>query len=773
MNALNFSPDFSNYFNNAVIGLNNENKAERAARIKNIFSTNTPHFVDQLQARPMENINYQVLEDILGQVDQNLINEVHPYIEKIQRLATFFSLSGKTFNDYQNLDLEQIRNLQDPDLKALLMANHYNQRLAAYLNDRRNLYPQEGAFDIISSYSKQELIAMGPYLSEIRIKNPPNWNAQDVYEILAAAPNIKKLTLKECPIEVLPPLDSCERVSVTKCGLREMTSLQSCKSLDVSKTLISLFPPMPVIHDIRCEECNELIEIPSFPRLGVLYASHCKNLQRISPDMDQLFALFVRNCVALEGIAPYPNMQELICAHCNFESLPEFPWLEILNVFMCSRLRELPSLENVRELEYFGCPLIDENTIPPWLRAVDEEEDVDMFDEGMPEAPAAPGRPTLNVRVDEFEQNPLKVLLEASDSLLDGRGIPFIKYFEPNGEPDEAMDLGGLTKDFLTKTITNVLSKSNENGQLSFNPVTEFFQPILDPEREVTEHQRRGFRVLGALLNECLSKNLRIDRIIHPSVFKGITALSAEELDNMPDEPEGLPDALIFKLLFAMSPEGEENFISVFKKSAEELTAEDLQFLQGITGEGFDNPARLLEEGKQAYLQKSRYKDIFLPVVLMAKQMRSIQKLRNNDTWDMMRAAGAEKLQERIEGVLTPARVFESIVWKKNNVTQKDLDRIIGFVQRWLNEAPAVSPTALRDFVETVTSLRSISEKTVMRFGLFNLDITTFDGLPRAHTCFSSVNLSGKYSDEDYETFKTHLEALIASRKFGSGFGIR
>lgn len=720
---------YENFFNDIVSSITEENKNEAIFKIKEIFNNCTQTLIQELQADSSNKESYRILEMRLGKVDQKFIDEIHPYIEKILKIAK----AGQIIVDDENLSLPQrFENMRlkisDPNLKAYSMANLYERNF-------EDVNPTD--------FSKEELIAMGPYLKRLDLRGTENWNVQDIYDILIASPNLKELSIVSNPnIETLPPLDFCEKLFCNNCSaLRQLPNLHNCIELDCSHcTLLTSLPTLDECTTLMCNSCEELIALPNLPSCTMLDCGYC---------------------LKLTAIPSLPKGIDVDCKHCPMLSfLPELLHCTNLNCSGCSVLRTILAIPICEVLNYNFCPLLDLSTIPPQL--IRREDAIGEAIRAAEAPQILPIRKIVQVRIDELNQNPIKVLLNVGESLLQGKGIPSIQYVEANGDISEAVDSGGLSRDFLTRLIKALILKSEEKGQLSFekNSVTNNYQPILDLDKEITDDQKKGFRILGALFAECLSNDYVIDKFFHPFVFQGITSLSSQDLDALPEDLREIPNDLLFKLLFLMPLEAGTKYIQILNKLPNDLTSEDIDTLKAIIieiedeaeVELMDQRESILEKAKLAMADKIRKHDILLPIVLIAKQMRQTQVLRGDQSWDKFCELGAKSFQEKIEGQISGPLVYQSINWS-SDVLEEEAIRIKEFVRKWIEEE--ASQEELRNFVFTITGLPAISPGAKLNVNLFNRG----GNIPLVQTCFRSMDLSANF--HDYKDFKLKLKILI------------
>lgn len=747
-----------NFFDKCFIdflkNLPEENKKEKTSNIKEIFNTHSKTFISELLTYPNEKEPYLWIQKRLSQIDSQLLKEFDASIEKIQKIARALKNSPRTLTYFETLklprDLHQVRSIIDSDLKAFVMANLYER-------DKISL----------SKFSKEELIAMGPHLKTLNFKGTEDWDIQDVCDILEASPNLKELEIHHPKIESFPPLDFCEKLDCSNCkGLKQLPILLKCCTLICNGcSELIVIPELSNCQKLFCNQCLKLEEIAGLPNCLELFCESSLILKKL-PALPLCQKLYCNSCSLLQELPPLPNCIKLYCNRCL--ALTEFPPLPNCKELFCNgcpKLNFLPMLFQCDNLDCDNCRSLDRNTIPRRFR----EEDSPFENEALPEIQA------MQIRIEEINNNPLKILLEAGEYLLQGKGIPSIKFIETIDLASEGVDQGGLSKIFVTKIIEGLLSNSETQEQLSFDqdPQSMSFMPFIQSEVENLEDQKKGFRIIGALLAECIFKGYFIDRVFHLSFFHAITSLSSQELDTMPENIEDLPRELrlrLFNILY------KDDVSSILQKSPKELTFEEnhvlIKFIASFHDEQKDNAPYSInsqwffDEASLIYLNEKKARDVLLPLVLIAKQMHSSLLLKRDCTWEQLRKLGGESFQQKMEGILNPQFVFKSILWDRSRISEADGLKTKGFVEKWMNEA---SSQDLRNLVYTITGLPSLSRHSILKFELFNRGKMN---IPKAQTCFNSLDLSADYPD--YATFKPKLELLINSsiNKEESGIGL-
>lgn len=735
----NSSSSFDNYFNDLMTGLTEENKTERTLQIKEIFASQSSILISELQKNSANIGRYHTLENCLNQIDPKLTEEIHPFIEKIQRISGFLRKTDENLIDYENLNnFDQIRSIKDPDFKGYLMAKVYNRMLEEDTSLDKEDIP----------FSKEEIIAMGPYLKHFTYTGKKvNWNAQEIEDILKACPNLKSLTLKKCNIERLPPMLYCQTVSIDDCRfLRQITSIPFCKTLNCSNCpLLAASSDLPNVVNATFSNCPNLVALPALPNAQYVNCSSCQRLAVLT-DLPKCINLDCTECPSLAALPALPNCRKLDCSDCLLlAALPDLP--NAIQVFCqnCILLTAMPALPNCRRLNFLGCIALDTNTVPQRL---------------LPRGFVLNVHSGLMVNMEDMTNNPLKVLLESSKFLLEGTGIPMIKFKEADGRISRGVDAGGLTRSFLTKIIESLISNSEVNGQLPFERFeeTSFYFPVITPDLEnalIKEQQIAGYRVIGALIAECIKQNYVIDQVFPPKLFEAIFSFSSADLEAMPEPPDDLHDDVRLKLLVNMFPN--EKAIAILNKSPENLTPDEIEDLKG----GLDNEEDknkpiewIFNEVKRSYINRKNEVDRLLPAAIIAKQMHSLMTLRGM-SWDAFRSKGVEKIQEQLHGSLKADVVIKALQWKapEEGVNQEDVERTKNFVEEWVKNA---SKEDLRDFIFAITGLPSISEKSELKMKLYN---GGREIVPNVHTCFNTMDLSVNYPNQD--TFNLKLKWLV------------
>lgn len=127
---------------------------------------------------------------------------------------------------------------------------------------------------------------------------------------------------------------------------------------------------------------------------------------------------------------------------------------------------------------------------------------------------------------------------------------------------------------------------------------------------------------------------------------------------------------------------------------------------------------------------------------------------------------GAEGLQQKIEGAVSPQAVLGAIDWNEstNSLDQDRVKRTKGFVTKWIFQEKN-----LQDLLFTITGSYSLAswtetdpDGTLQQKGTrlkFELYDRAANLIPSAHTCFLSIELPINYPN--YETFYSKLDLLL------------
>lgn len=738
-----------------VENLSENNIREITPLIAEIFLKKSDELINRLTQFPNEIQLYRQLQHKLVQIDLQALEQVNPFISTIEKIAIYLS-NNKTLLprfdclSIKNLDVYFSENFMDCGLRAYVTANIVN----------RDEIP-------LRNFPKELILEMGPYLRHVDLGQVPNWNVEDVHEILKACPNVTHLIVPGM-IQTLPLLPYCEVLNCTHCDqLTHLPELPRCKKLycDYCSNLMEL-PQLPLCEILSCSHCPRLVELPALSRCTSLICFNCLSLVNLSKldhcktlkcggcvKLTELPALFLceslncSGCISLAELPLLPNCHFLDCQSCYFTELPPLPLCKFLNCFNCFLLLELPFLPICISCGYKKCFSLNAKSIPPKL-VTHLIEGVEMFE----------------IKIDELNRNPLIVLLMIGAQLLKGQSIPSIRFIEADGRASEGVDMGGVSRILINKLIQEIGFHSDAARQLSFDRDEHGYSiPVLDFQRGRTPNQINGFRALGALLSFCILNELKIDKLFSPNFYRAIVSFSSEELENMFVNSKELSDEVRFKWFSFYSNHPVVLLLNICPEELNPNQIEELKiFIELERRDESEIPLifdRLEEmrwihcEAKRLIIQRTKENDLLLPMAHIANEMRIHLCLDSYDKWEEIRAWGAEKLQEFLEGVISEEEVFNAITWQIEEVISfQDSMKTTFFVKKWLKEANLED---LKKMIFTITGHRCLPNNP-LKFELFQRGI---HHIPTAQTCFFSLQLSANYPN--YRIFKKKWQLLL------------
>lgn len=353
-------------------------------------------------------------------------------------------------------------------------------------------------------------------------------------ELMTIAPHLKIVDCTDLfnddwsDDEMYQFLDQCSNAEALKVNSSRITRLPDLnyKVLDCQHTSIRELPALSNCERLNCSFCTALTQIRGLENCRWLECTHC---------------------VALIQIQGLERCHSLACS-------------------FCTSLSQLPALSRCLDLNYLGCSLLSESNIPERLRV--------NF-----QAPLYNYSGVYEVKVDELRQNPMKILLELSKPLLQGQGIPKIKFIEQDGREAGGIDAGGLRRILISRLMQELAAHSQEQGQLSFEKEDLGLLPVLKPDSGAVEDQIKGFRTIGALFAHCLRSDDVTGNVFDPSLFRMLTCCSFEDLLEVDLNATEISDELRLKLL-ATDPN--HKITAMLQKSFQDLTEEELENLAEI-----------------------------------------------------------------------------------------------------------------------------------------------------------------------------------------------
>lgn len=461
-------------------------------------------------------------------------------------------------------------------------------------------------------------------------------------------------------------------------------------------------------------------------------------------------------CISLTTLPHLPSCQKLKCIGCSelirILSLPQCLWLDCRD---CILLKALPALPRCMWLLSYCCDL---DAMPLLPKGAKIGTDLDR-------------NSPISVDIQQLAEDPVSNLIWLGNKyLLRGRPIPEIKYVN-EGELSEGIDLGGLTREFISRLFELLFVKAKDGEE----PVL----PLVDGEvcvwpnfpQEYAEENilLTCYQTVGRMLALCYSSQkkryqLFTGEIFDPTFFQLIklpgiveSFLSEDTLIASLLILKGLPENLM-QLMGENSPRIEE-----FDQASLTRVSFLLDSERSLGGPPAD--FTVLENRKNLrnkVLQEAREDGRIRAASIIASSMR--EGLTSEKRVQLTRES-AENLQKNIQGELNADLLKSRLNWTtgSRSVSEDNLQKTKTFLEMWI-ELNRDNKEQLRKFVRAVTSNNSL--------GARKIDVVVYsrgtNNIPSAHTCGLSLELTADYPDQD--KFNEKMDLFLLEALAGDGF---
>lgn len=623
----------------------------------------------------------------------NLPSGARQYMEILQTRSTLAQ-------DIQRI--KQIEEFSEEEKYAAIA--HYIERFNIYLKD----VDQEKILRLVPYLHTVNLQGFGNIaLGKQIVKKCPHLvvlklNDGRFLEGITTLPHCRQLHCNHIPLRALPKLPRCLDLNCSGCiHLRELPALPLCQELDCHNCPhLRVLPELPLCKMLDCRFCTNMRSLPQLPSCERLECSLCIFL-RFLPPLPLCKELNCACCTALIALPALPKCEKVVLFKCTaLRTIPALPVCQMINCHRCTALTALPTLPHCRQLLCSFCPLHELPELP-WHAYVNSN------DEGSTTVQFS----GLKIEIEKFAAQPVTLLLLLGEYLLKNKPFPNIYYFE-NGIPNQAIDVGGVRRDFVTKlclTLFNEL-KMEDNFPLA------------------AKGDERAYRSLGCLLAHCYQENsfYKTGPLFDPGVYRCM-------LTPHPGSDEWF---LTNYLHLIKAPDlDRESDLTKLAYLAEPAAAD----LSKYTRSYFNNPKNRAAL-RQTLLLRAKEHPQLIAISWMAQEFR---KRVPNITGD---------LQKRIEGILSNEAL-------KQKLSISDLK-----TERYLTNWIDTHEDLLEKFVYAVTGSRALCSNRII-VEVYNRDKNF---IPVAHTCSFTLELSRNY--ENQEVFDQKMGCFLENALAGSGF---
>lgn len=521
---------------------------------------------------------------------------------------------------------------------------------------------------------------------------------------LPALPHCKKLTCVGTEkLTSLPALPLCEWLTCWGSKLLgRISELPLCKSVNCCNCpeLLAL-PSLPLCQELNCTDCRKLAAISQLPLCKELNCTGCSKLTAL-PELPHCEELKSSGCSLLTALPALPHCEKLDCNNCPaLRTVASLPQCEEITCNHCTALPALPPLPRCQALWCAGCPFTELPEMPFNVEVVSAERDV-----------TALPFTTLDIDIEKFATEPAQLLLLLGEHLLQGNPFPNVYYFE-KGVRNEAIDYGGVRRDFVTKLCLNLFNQLKKN---------ENFPAASDGDE-------KAYRSLGCLLALCYPSysNYKTGPLFDPEVYRCMCTPNPGtdswfltnylQLVKTPAITPNLSKEDLIKLAYLAEPDASD--ISKYTQSYFNQHKEELHKL---------------------WLTHARQDPRLKAIAWMAEEFSK----RIHDT--------EENLLPRIEGILTKEALKGKLQIPDAKTRQ--------YLHHWIDR----HPEQLEKFVYAVTGNRTLCFNAI----IIEVYDRSREFIPLSHTCSFTLELSSNYQNQ--AVFDEKLSFFLEHALAGSGF---
>ncbi len=463
------------------------------------------------------------------------------------------------------------------------------------------------------------------------------------------------------------------------------------------------------------------------------------------------------------------NIHHLTIESNEFTTLPPLPYCQTLHGRKCGNLREVGALPSCKHIYFNDCPNLQLLPALPNCRYFMTDNCPTLTQ--LPEFPwnatvyHGDGEMTkLKVDINDLATNPKKWLLKLGKFLLKRQPFPNVYYFE-NGQRNEAVDVGGVRRDFIARLCDKLFIKDNtDNEHLNFEE--EGYVPAPETASEeaklAANKLKDCYRTLGKFFAICLQPNsyFKTGPLLPVELYQCISCptlprTTSEEcgewylngyltlrksqdlipyLSGQTAIPDEMPEEMRRRLTYFVNSEAEKLL------TTEEICAQITAICAELIKEAF--------EDKQ--------------LLALREIVLSMEETLGETRWLEVCRGGSEQLKDRIEGVLSQEALRTRIVWKPSegiDISSKQYMDTQAYLDNWIGRADMAK---LRSFVRAVTGNNALGSDR-LKIEVYNRGDQNY---PSSHTCFFSMELSCDYPNQPHFDEKIEHFLLAAERGF-------
>lgn len=289
----------------------------------------------------------------------------------------------------------------------------------------------------------------------------------------------------------------------------------------------------------------------------------------------------------------------------------------------------------------------------------------------------------------QLEKSPGQLFSSLHSKIMKSRATYLMIHFiDDAGNVERGSDMGGLSREFLSKLFKGIVSE--KKGPLVF----EENMPLLKGFARTNDEERHGYEVMGRLMGLCINEpTLRTGLNFPPAFFSALREISEEDAQKGPEYQT------VLKVFLALDPDKE---IAIRCMRSKDLNGDGLktEALNWAFPDGAPVP-----EPSQPIIQQAIFQNLkafkrvapFFSIVeglLYSCEVKGIK-------WDTVRTKSFIELSQAIQGVAVSKEKITLVAEGQPKV----------FFERWLDEA---TPEQLELFVHVATGSTSLEERKEM-----------------------------------------------------------
>lgn len=347
-----------------------------------------------------------------------------------------------------------------------------------------------------------------------------------------------------------------------------------------------------------------------------------------------------------------------------------------------------------------------------------------------------------------------------------------VTYVDDNGERMNGIDVGGLTRDFVSGLFTGLVKQAGGDnpGRYAFTAHNGGHLPVLSEDGEVHGRQKEGYRGIGHLMGIALRNSFVTGEIFSNDLFAMFQCLTQIDLNGSWSDVSDDTRIRMLEILEGHERHYQQLFILL------RADAQNMQLDEGMMWYAYPDgefPDELLTDDdldlakvRENYeVVRAAVREQIMTQVGIKRELPAIfemakglcQAVNESETsWaELTLFTTSDEFAERIQGKLTKEDLLQKLTVYNATVRR--------YFETWVN---AASDEQLRNFVKAVSGSPTVGTAELKAQCSSSIEM---EQLWHFHTCFNSVDLP-IYAEGQYDLFKQKLEQSI-EYALAEGFG--